>query len=88
MTDHVFPRLTSMLIRKPQGEVYARVIKDVVDLSRTDFEEQGVEASALELLQSVGPIRALSFSSIVNQIDSHVASERAHDFCYYDGDKR
>ncbi|ETN37555.1 uncharacterized protein HMPREF1541_07177 [Cyphellophora europaea CBS 101466] len=34
------------------GDVYAKVIKDVVENSRIDFEEGGVEASALELLQS------------------------------------
>lgn len=31
------------------------MIKDVVENSRIDFEEGGVEASALELLQSVSP---------------------------------
>lgn len=33
--------------------MYAKVIRDVCENSRTDFEEGGVDLSTLELLQSV-----------------------------------
>jgi len=36
-----------------QGEVYAKVIESVVDMSRTDFEEGGVDLSTLDYLKSV-----------------------------------
>lgn len=36
-----------------QGDVYAKVINDVCDASRQDFEEGGVELATLDLLKSV-----------------------------------
>jgi hypothetical protein len=37
-----------------KGDVYGRVINDVCDASRQDFEEGGVELATLDLLKSVG----------------------------------
>ncbi|KPI41332.1 Transcription initiation factor IIA large subunit [Cyphellophora attinorum] len=34
------------------GEVYVKIIKDTIELSRIDFEEGGVDAAALEVLRS------------------------------------
>ena len=36
-----------------QGDVYAKVIESVVDMSRTDFEEGGVDLNTLDYLKSV-----------------------------------
>lgn len=46
-----------------QGEVYVKIIKDTIDLSRTDFEEGGVDASTLEVLQSVSSHEFLLLST-------------------------
>ncbi len=36
-----------------QPDVYAKVIKDVCEASRVDFEEGGVDLRALEMLKQV-----------------------------------
>jgi transcription initiation factor TFIIA large subunit len=40
------------------GNVYAQIIADVIDASRVDFEENGVDESVLEELKKVSTIRA------------------------------
>lgn len=40
-------------LQQPQGQLYKRIIDAVVDASRTDFEENGVENRTLVLLQEV-----------------------------------
>jgi hypothetical protein len=44
----------SLTFYSSKGDVYARVINDVCDASRQDFEEGGVELATLDLLKSVG----------------------------------
>ena len=41
--------------------MYAKVIKDVCEASRVDFEEGGVDLGALELLKQVRDILHRSF---------------------------
>lgn len=38
------------------GNVYDRIIKEVVETSRVDFEESGIDDSVLEELRSVSRI--------------------------------
>jgi hypothetical protein len=67
------------LTEHQQGEVYVKVIKDVVEQSRVDFEEGGVEASALEMLQLVSN-NLISYQhesfSMVNSRTIHLFSLR------------
>lgn len=44
---------SSALTRRPQGDVYAKIIEDVCAASATDFEESGVGSSTLLELQQV-----------------------------------
>lgn len=39
------------------GAVYQQIINDVIDASRTDFEDGGVEEGVLEELRKVGAIK-------------------------------
>lgn len=45
-----------LLTVNSKGDVYAKVIKEVCDASRIDFEEGGVDSSTLELMQTVSLI--------------------------------
>lgn len=44
-----------------QGEVYQRIIQEVIDTSVIDFEEAGVNASTLEELKQVSRAGTISF---------------------------
>ena len=37
-----------------KGDVYGKILNDVIEASRVAFEEEGIDMSALDLLQSVG----------------------------------
>jgi hypothetical protein len=43
------PRLTSL-----QGEIYEKIIQEVINASQNDFEENGVQQQTLMELQQVG----------------------------------
>lgn len=43
------------------GTVYQQIIRDVVDSSRVDFEEGGVDESVLDELSRVSPLLYLLF---------------------------
>ena len=53
----------------PKGDVYGKIVNDVIESSRTAFEEDGIDMSALDLLQSVGS--SLSFSPQRQQVPSY-----------------
>lgn len=50
------------------GGVYAQIMAEVIDSSRIDFEEMGVEESVLEELKKVSPrlpiLSSLSYSAL------------------------
>lgn len=38
---------------RSQGDVYAKIIEEVIESSRTDFEEHGISPTTLQELQQV-----------------------------------
>jgi transcription initiation factor TFIIA large subunit len=46
------------------GQVYAQIIRDVVDTSRLDFEEGGVDESVLEELSMVSIMSPIPMRTI------------------------
>ena len=44
-----------MLTSKLQGEIFEKIIQDVINASQNDFEENGVQQQVLTELQQVGP---------------------------------
>ena len=55
------PQLTCVL----KGDVYGKIVNEVIESSRTAFEEDGIDMSALDLLQSVG-VPLSSFHTLGN----------------------
>lgn len=60
----VHRREHGLIFHSQQGEVYAKVINDVCEHSRQDFEEGGVELATLDLLRAVGACHLFFASSI------------------------
>jgi len=59
------------------GAVYAQIIADVIDSSRVDFEEMGVEESVLEDLKKVSIAESTRFqlhNSIQNSAEAWIPS--------------
>jgi len=53
-----------------QGDVYLKIIEEVIATSSTDFEESGVSQSTLQDLQRVSRISRIFWSKITAPFDS------------------
>jgi hypothetical protein len=58
--------------------VYGKIVNDVIETSRTAFEEDGIDMSALDLLQSVRLFLHFSLASHLSLPSQEISTNRKH----------
>lgn len=63
-------------LTEEQGGIYKRIIDAVVEVARTDFEENGVPSDVLQLLQDVSHFLRRLYTASCLRVDMNVCERR------------